>query len=396
MIRRVVAPVAIAAIFASGCWGRIEVNDLAIVSMVGINRTADGEMEVLTNVVIPGRAGRGGEQGDTQAGGLSFVMLRGTGRTVMEAAKRIQMELPRRLFWAHARVILIGEELARDGVRPAIDFLTRHRELRMTNYVVVAKDGLTKVMANQTDLEQLPVEYIREISRSHIGTAVTVADWVRDLAAPGAEPIMGTVMLSPPPPGAPPAQSAAPKLVGTALFKGDKLVGYLDASATRGLLWLRAQMQIGTATVIVPKATGPTSIEWARSQVERTARLERGKVTIYVKAKVEGDVNEEQAKLDLSDPQTISLIETEFRKVIKQRMESALAKLRAAKTDAAGFGEVVHRQLPAVWKQVKRDWGTTGFDQVKVVIEVDARVRRTGLSSKPKGLNDEELFKGGS
>lgn len=397
MTRRLLALVLLTALGLSGCWGRLEVNDLAIVAMLGLNRTDDGHMEVLVNVVIPARAGRSrGQESGPAAGGRTFIMLRGTGRTVMEAARRIQMELPRRLYWAHTRVILIGEELARAGVRPAIDFLTRHRDLRLTNYMLVAKGDLVQVMAVATDLEPLPVEHIREISRSRIGAAVTVGDWVRDLAARGADPIAGTFQLSPPPPGAPPTQQPAPKLVGTALFKGEKLMGFLDEDATHGLLWLRGEQHQGMAAVAVPKAAGNMSVEWVRSTTERTARLERGKVVIHVKAVVEGEISEEEANLDLSDPQAIALVENEFGKGIRKRMEAVLARIRESNTDSARLGEVIHRQLPAVWRRLKPTWEDEGLSQVKVVIEVDARIRRTGLSSKPKGIKEEELIKGGS
>jgi spore germination protein KC len=398
MIRQRLAGLLAAALVAmtlSGCWSRIEVNDLAIVSMMAVDKTADGNMELWLDVVIPGRAGGSpGEGGSTRGEGHTFIMLRASGKTILEASRQLQAELPRRIFWAHTRVILIGENLAREGLQPAIDFLTRHRELRLTNYVLVVRGSPDEVMSAQPDLEKLPVEYVREISRSRIGTVVTLGDWVRDLAEEGAEPTMGVVELSPPPPGAPRSQRAGLKLTGTALFKSDKLVGFLDDQDTRGLLWLRGEMHLGMATVTVPKVPGNITVEWVRTTVERSARLERGRVTIRLKANVEGDVSEEQAPLDLSEPKMMGLIEAEMNKAIKDRMEDALGKIRDLKTDSAGLGEVVHRQLPAAWKQLKPNWGQSGIQQTKVVIEVDAKIRRTGLSSKPKGIKEQDLIKG--
>lgn len=393
MIRQVLIAV-LAALTLSGCWSRVEVNDLAIVSMMAVDRTEDGKTELWLHVVIPARAGGApGEQGG-RAPGRGFITLRSTGQTILEAAKVLQTELPRRIFWAHTRVILIGESLARDGVRPALDFLTRHRELRLTNYVLVARGDLAEIMSTSTDLEKLPVEYIREISRSRIGTVVTLGDWARDLASEGADPTMGVVEVSPPPPGAVQGQMSALKLSGTALFKDDKLAGFIDETATRGLLWLRGEMHLGIVTVEVPKAAGKISLEWVRTSVNRTAQLEGGAVGVRVQARVEADVTEEQAKLDLSDPAVMKLIEQQMSKAVKARMEEALKELRDLNTDSAGLGEVIHRQLPGAWKRLKKNWAKEGFQQVKVAVEVDAKVRRTGLSGKPKGLTDEELIRG--
>lgn len=393
MIRRGLILV-LAALLLSGCWSRVEVNDLAIVAMMAVDRTPDGEMAIWLQVVIPAMVGGVPGEGGGKAEGPAFVTLHSTGRTILEAAKLLQLELPRRIFWAHTRVILIGENLAREGVQPALDFLTRHRELRLTNYVLAVKGSIEEVMSTQPDLEKLPVEYVREISRSRIGTVITLGDLARNLAEEGVEPTMCVVVLSPPPPGAPRGQKTALKLIGTALFKSDKLVGFMDETATRGLLWLRGQTHLGMVTVEVPKARGGISLEWVRTKVERTARLEGRRATVRVKATVEVDVGEEQAKLDLSDPNVMGLVEKEMNKAIKARMELALEKMRELNADSAGLGDVIRRQLPAVWNRLRKNWGKKGFQQIEVVIEVDAKVRRTGLGGKPKGVPRDELIKG--
>ncbi|HWI53988.1 MAG TPA: Ger(x)C family spore germination protein, partial [Symbiobacteriaceae bacterium] len=131
-MRRLLLPLLGALLLLTGCWSRVEVNDLAIVSLVGIDRTPEGEIELWINVVVPARAGGApGAGAPTGQPGNPFIMLNARGKTILHAATRLQRQLPRRLFWAHARVILLGERLARDGSLPAVDFLTRHRELRL-------------------------------------------------------------------------------------------------------------------------------------------------------------------------------------------------------------------------------------------------------------------------
>jgi spore germination protein KC len=383
-----------------GCWSRVEINELAIVSMIAIDQLEDGNIKLWIHVVIPARAGAapGGSGGGSGGGGggdsSPYITLSSKGLTVMEASRQIQLELPRRLFWAHARVTLIGERLARAGVGQVLDFFTRHRELRLSDYLLVVPGDVGKVMSTTVDLEKLPVEYIRKVTRSRIGVMITIGDFAKTLAGKGADPIMGVVVVQPPPEGAPPTQKPGLKLAGTALFREDKLVGFMDDSLTRGLLWLRNEVQRAVITMKVPKTPGYVSVEWVSSHVKRTVRVEGGNIVLYLAVRTVGDIGEESAHLDLSDPKMLAKVQGLFSEDVRERMETALAKLQESSVDAAGFGETIHRQLPAVWKGVEQRWLREEFQRTKIVITVDARLRRTGLSGKPRGVKEEDLIKG--
>lgn len=399
MIRRTIA-LALALLLPllplAGCWSRVEVNDLAIVSMMAVDQTEEGEIQLWLEVVIPARVGwAAGQDGGGGGAQSPFIALTARGRTVLEASRRIQLELPRRIFWAHMRIILIGERLARAGIRQVMDFLTRHRELRLTNYILVVRGSVPELLGAMADLEQVPAESIREIQHSRIGTAVMLGEVTRQLVARGADPVMGTITLRPPPAAASRDQHPGRLLTGTALFRDDRLIGFLDERLSRGLLWLQGEVQQGVVSVPVKGSQGFVSLEWIHSRVVRTARLERGRVVIYIRARTEGDVSEASAPLDLADPGTLAQISAGMSREIQDRMEAALQQLRELNVDAAGFGELIHRQLPGVWKRMEKDWKRDGFRNTKVVIQVDARVRRTGFSGQPRGYREEELIREG-
>ncbi|MFZ5814643.1 MAG: Ger(x)C family spore germination protein [Bacillota bacterium] len=394
--RRAVLLLLVMALSLGGCWNRDEVNDLAIVAMIGLDQREDGWVELWVQLVLPEGAGQAPGQGGGGKPGPKFITHTASGRTILEASREIQLEVPRRLFWAHARVILLSERLARAGVRPVMDFLTRHPQLRMTNYVLVARGEMAEVMSAAVDLERLPSEHIREISRARVGVEVQIHEWVETLASTGAEPIMGAVEIIPPPEGASEGQHGTIRLLGTALFRRDRLVGFLDRQSTRGLLWLRDEIEQGVITIQPLGGDQSVSIVMrAASWVDRKARMENGRLVIDVRARMEGDITELQASLDLSQSQVVRQVEQELSREIARRMEAVLSELQSQSLDAAGLGEVVHRQWPGVWKTLEKDWLTRGFGATKVNIFVEAKVRRTGLTSKPLGVREEELNRGG-
>jgi spore germination protein KC len=391
-MRRAIPWLLTVSLLLAGCWNRIEVNDLAVVSLMGVDLAPDNRVQVWLHVVNPARAGDVPGTGGTSTG-LRFLTLTATGRSVMEATRFIQTQLPRRIFWAHARVILIGERLARQGARPALDFFTRHREMRPTNYLLVVQGDLGRFMGRPVDLEKLPVEYLREITRSRIGPRVTIGDWVTALADPGADPIAGVARLEPPPEAAATAQNPSIGVAGAALFRDDRLEAFMDPSTTRGLLWLRGEVHPGVVTVEFGGI--PVSIELTQTRAQRRAHLEQGRIVITLRVRAEGDLVEDHIALDVSQPAVIRKVEAAVGKEIEQRIRLALETIRRLEVDSAGLGTVVRTQMPSVWAQVQKRWPEEGMQKAEVRIQVDAHIRRTGLLSEPRGIREEERKKGG-
>jgi spore germination protein KC len=396
--RRGIAAALVAVLFlTAGCWSRVEINDLAIVTMMAIERVSDQELQIWVQVAVPGNAGSApGATGESRTQqGPPFITLTAKGQTLPEAARRIQLRTPRRLFWAHTRVVLIGEQLARSGLQGALDFLTRHRELRLTNFILVARGEVTDMMAVTVDLERLPAEYLREIERSGVGVESTVGDLARTLGGQEADPVLAVAAIQAPAAGAVKGQRPTLGLAGSALFRGDRLVSFLDEGATRGLLWLRGEMKRGEATTHLPGLEGAFTVEWTHARVARKARWENGRIVISFQVTVEADLSDEQVKADVSDPATLNRMERQVEAEVRSRMLTVLARIQKQHVDAAELGELVHRQLPGVWQRVKKRWHDRELERVKAVVAVQAHIRRTGLSNKPRGVKDEEVKKVG-
>ncbi|HEY8345906.1 MAG TPA: Ger(x)C family spore germination protein [Symbiobacteriaceae bacterium] len=381
----------------TGCWSRVEVNELAIVTLMAVDQTEDGDLAVWLQIALPERAGAatGAIGGSDPRQGLPVILLTGKGRTILDAATHIQHHLSRRLFWAHMRVVLVGERLAKNSIRPALDFLTRHRELRLTNYLLVVPGDVAEFVRSLVDLERLPAEYLREIARQRLGLTVNVGEFARMMASPGAQAVTAVADVIRPSASFLPRQQALLGIVGAALFQGDKLVGYLDEHNTQGLLMLRGQDHRGTLTFQPSESPGSVTIQWWNVRTERKASLTNGEITIRVRARLEADISDSPANLDLSDPSVIRSLERQAAELLRQRMKNAMERLRELNVDAAGFGELVHRQMPAVWKRVEEEWLSTEARQVRTVFEAEVHIRRTGLSNKPRGVPDEVLEKGG-
>ena len=111
-----------------GCWSRKEVETLAFVTTIGIDKAEEpGKVELTlqtvdtTKISPPGSGGGGGDD-------KPVLNLKKTGNTVFEAIRKFNYESSRRPFFPHSQALIYGEEIAREGVGKYIDFIERDRK----------------------------------------------------------------------------------------------------------------------------------------------------------------------------------------------------------------------------------------------------------------------------
>lgn len=135
----------------TGCWNSRELNSLAIAVALGIDKVGDHYM-VSAQVVVPSNiaSSKGGDD-------VAVTMYKSEGKTVFEALRRMTTVAPRKIYLPHLRVLVLGEELAKEGIAKPLEFLSRDHEPRTDFFIVVAKhltaENVLKVM---TPLEKIP------------------------------------------------------------------------------------------------------------------------------------------------------------------------------------------------------------------------------------------------
>ncbi len=135
-MRRIVSIfVLIRMLLQTGCWNAREINELAFVLSIALDKTDDG-FKITAQFAKPdiySKKPYGG--GDDK--GKSFWVLSSTGKTIFEAIRNMASISSRRIFWSHIKVIIISEELARSNTLEIFDFFSRNPELRLRTLVSV-------------------------------------------------------------------------------------------------------------------------------------------------------------------------------------------------------------------------------------------------------------------
>lgn len=100
-------------------------NDLAITVGLGIDKIGD-QYQVSAQVVLPSQIA-GSKGGSPQS---PVNLYKATGSTVYEAVRKITTLSPRKIYIAHLRILVLGEDLAKEGISPVLDLLARDTEVR--------------------------------------------------------------------------------------------------------------------------------------------------------------------------------------------------------------------------------------------------------------------------
>ena len=102
------------------------------------------------------------------------------------------------------------------------------------------------------------------------------------------------------------------------------MIGKISEKATRGVLWVRDEMEAYTVSVKPKSESGEITLNPVSAQVKLIPKIQNEKWKMLVKIDTEGAVIENGTNLLLSSPQSIKNVEKAFEKAIKKRIELAL------------------------------------------------------------------------
>ena len=376
----------------AGCWDRKEINDLALVTAAGIDKTDEEMIELSVQVFVP-RSGGGGQLGQTggTGSGPQSLVRSAAGKTVAEAMARLQERIPRTIFWGHTEVFIFGEATAKAGIREVVDFMLRFTQPRERANMFVSKGEAKKIIELIPPLERSQAEVLRELSNSKIGINVTVKQLAEMLIGDAGNAALPFLELLPPSAGGG-QQNTIAYITGTAVFRKDKMVGQISDQATRGLLWLRDETKYAVVTIAPKEADGYVTFNLQRSKTELIPHIEDGRWSMTVKIKTEDDIAENTTRLNLMDPELIQSLEKELEQMVIQRVNMALEKVqKEMKTDIFGFAEAFHRKYPHEWQRMKDGWDDK-FPNVSVTVEAEAKILRPGKSGPIVNLSKDEML----
>ena len=365
----------------TGCGNYAELDKLAIVTGVAIDK--DGDDYEISYLVANSPKG----QTSSKEGEAKTTVYSGTGETIPDAAMIIEQKSPKKIYLGHVNVVIISEEIAKDGFFKVADWLFRNPETRKQFYLLLAKDEKAKnIIKIISPLESFPSQSIATLLESNrnsisASTTTTYNNFVGYVLEQGADPIVPTITIK----GDVKEGSDQSNIETTeptaylalgplAIFKEDKLVGYVKAKESELINLI--QNKIKEIKYTLNYNDDDITIDSYNLKTKLSLKDE-WHVNLTITGT--GNIYNINSDINISDPKEIRKIEKKWNKFLQKSLKKLIKKMQNEyKSDIFGFGNKIYSTYPQKWNQVKDEWNDKYFKQVKVTINSNLKIPDTG------------------
>ena len=367
-------PVLISALVVTGCWDRVEVNDIAIVTTTAFDLEEDGRFRVSVQVPLPGQMGGSSGGGGGTSGTKPFYVDSEVGDSIREAVQSLQMRMSRRLFFSHRRVMVIGEELAKRGIRELFDVSARVPENRLTADVLVAKGKGIDLLKARPQFEMYSGEAMRELLESYSMFNPNLKDIAHSLSQVGADPLLPLIE--------PAASTGGEKkqevhLSGYAQFRDEKMIGTISSDQAEGLVWLRKEFRPFEKTIDVGKGKLVLSIYEGDTTVK--SEIKPDHVHFNVEIHAAATVLEAVGAEDLGRSDFIERAQRELSKELADSVMRTTELIKERNSDIATLGILLSRTKPRIWNErLKWNWHEGELQKATFSVAADCQITRIG------------------
>lgn len=380
----------------TSCWSAREIDQLAFIVAMGVDKE-DDLIKLTVQVVVGG----GGSGGEGEGSGAPVWITSVTGNSLSEAVFSLHRIISKTPFLSHSYVLILGEDLARDGIAEVLDWVGRDREMRNSLQVAVALGSAEDIIKVEPKMTQLPAEYIEALLRLGVETGqIPNAHLLQMRVAYANRPALQIMMplIQPQPQedtgggsgGENPAAGAGGssssgeeqkpesiELKGTAVFRDDKMVGTLDLRESRGVAWLTGQISDTLVTINRQEGQVTQNVDFAQAKY----RLRESGANFVLEARVTQDGVLKAWPLGTDQgitPTILAQLENDLVRVIEEEIRAALTKLQKDyNADVLGLGERLRRLDSDLYKSLNWD---EAFPSLQLATDIKASFRRIGLT----------------
>ena len=373
----------------TGCWDQRELSTITIVTGMAIDKGKNGKFKLTIESVNETELYE-----QTATGNSPSVLFSLEGETIAELAYKMNIGFSKNVIYSHMRTLVVSKAIAESGMMEFLDTFERSRELRDDFDVILAKEGeaadILQVVYTFQKSSSLKIMSQLESATKGWGSTpnVKVKDLISALISPGRQPVMTAVRIQ----GKPKKGESVDNMKKThpdaivvidsmALFKGEKLVGFLSVEDTRNYLW--TQNQIENTSISVPCGENQfAALRITDSKTKVKGRIKNGKPKIGVDIVMEGSIYGSSCKGHMDDPKTYKKLDELTNQYVREKVSKTIQTVQDDYgVDIFGFGEVVYRQDYKQFKKVEDHWDEA-FKDAEIDVSVNTMIRRAGLRTK--------------
>ena len=373
-------------LISSGCYNYKEINNMAIVSSIGIDKDNKKDKYIVSAQIMNSKESENSE--DSQ-----ITVYTKEGDTVHEALRNITLKSPRKLYGNHLSKIVLSEEVAKEGIDNILDTFNRVTEVRNEFIITIVKeDKASDVLKVLTTTESIPAEYVKLSLKiadetSGLTYATKLDEFISLYLKKGIDPVVPVLKIDKKEKKGTTINNITTtnpisKIVieDLAVTNKGKLETYLKNEEIIGYNFLRNQIQKMIIPVKCDDENNYASISILKNKTKSSAEKKDNKYIINFNINSEAIITEYNCKKDLTDEKVIKELEKDTEKKIKRYIKKSLNKQKETKGKFLGLERIIYLDYP---KYKNEDYS------VKYNVNVNL-VRKGEIRNSIKGENNYE------
>jgi len=365
----------------TGCWDKVEINQLAIGELVGADMDPEtGKQIVYYQTVNP-------EAVASQRGsGIKSPVYtyKVQAASISEIAAKTADILPRQLFPDHYQAGIVTERYARQGLNPLLNYYERQYNRRSNLYLFITDSSLSDVMMTYLPLERLPGRSLRSIieiqskSTGRVSKKSRIKDLVENMES-SVLTVMPMLSLN----GSIPlptteryeqinANQGNLILSGGAVFKQDQMIGKLKLKQMAYYVLLKGESEVFSESMKIDDRN--VDVQAIKPKVRKRLDLVSGapvwKVDISTHLILTN--NEQKKELNLDN---LNVIKEEFNRQVYQKVSAFYQEALTKQWDLFGLEDTIKYKRGKAWVpvQTKNAWTET-----KLQLSVKSKISDIG------------------
>ena len=289
-------------------------------------------------------------------------IIEGKGRTISEAIKNMNLTNSKELYIGHLSLYVISEEIAKTGINKVTDFFFRNPASKKTFLILIAKNekagNILKKISNPDDISDLALN-------------TTLLSLLKNIKDQGIEATINGVVIT----------EGKLKIDSMAIFKGDKLLGWINNERKDNITLLLNQSK--NIKKSVDCENGKIVFALNNLKIKKSFKINK-KIDFKIKIISNTNIEEMNCDYDTRKISDLKSLENLLIDSLKRELNKTILGIKNNKSDVIGLGNFIYQNDYHNWLKIKNNY----LDNINVKFEIIPNLLSEGNSNE--GTNKYE------
>lgn len=360
----------------SACWDYREISESVNIAGIAIDKVED--KYILTQEIMIPMPQKGGTNVESE-----IVIVEGN--SIFDAIRKSIPKTGKKIYWRHAKVIIVSKKICEENILPVIDFINRDAEPRGSMRLLVSRGNTAREILNNPDKAkgQVLSYKINDTLTSQIYSAVypviDIWEFIEELTKEGASTIVPSIV------NVKDDDKEVFKVYGSYVFKKDKLVGWLNGKESKSTLFIKDEIKQGAIVVdsYIEGIKYTNTLEILGNKTKIKPVYADNKIALNINVETDVAIAEVDGKKNFIDEKGRKIVAEDAEKLVENDLNNVIHKVQKEfGSDIFGFSSVIQRDMPKVWKKIQPNWEEE-FKKIDTNVQVKINIKGSALMKKP-------------